>query len=140
VLSDAVGHDLWFDRAGARVIGSRGRVFDLQDPSPPLTQLGTLGTGVRSLDQSSASGRIAVVPFANVPLGAAMIRLYDDATYALLGSQSLPSFVVQGRQVSSRGLFVFFSDDGSVIYTLVAAISDEPLAARYGLARMPTFE
>lgn len=142
-VADGVGHDIWFAEDGARLFGSTGRVFDLQNPqAASLPQLGRLEPAwqVRSLAHSAASGRIAVAPLGNVQAQEAYVLLHDAATYGSAGQRTLPRFMAGGSPVPTSGRFVFFSEDGAELYVIVEAISTQPVAPRFGLVRMPTFE
>lgn len=135
-----VGDAIWMASDGARLFGSGAGVFDLSDPqAASYAKIGALEgiTGVAALDHSSSRGRIAVVPRAADPQLQTLIDLFDDASYARLSRAALPSFSVPGRTIQSRGLFVFFSNDGVEVYVLVEAMASSPLSARFGLVRMP---
>jgi hypothetical protein len=143
VVAADVGHAFWYAEDGSRLFGSTGRVFDLQNPqAASFAQLGDLETPprARSLAHSVASGRIAIAPRGNVQDQEAYVRLYDATSYEALGERTLPTFMTGGNSVPTSGRFVFFSADGAELYVLVEAVSDQRLARRFGVVRMPTID
>jgi hypothetical protein len=143
VVAADVGHDFWYAEDGLRLFGSTGRVFDLQNPqAASFAQLGTLNISLqaRSLAHSAASGRIAFVRRGNVQSQEGIVLLHDAASYTAIGQRALPPFMAGGNPVPTSGRFVFFSEDGAELYVLVEAISEQRLARRFGLVRMPTVE
>lgn len=143
MIAADVGHDFWYAEDGSRLFGSTGRVFDLENPqAASFAQLGDLETPpqARSLAHSVASDRIAIATRGNVQDQEAYVRLYDATSYEALGQRTLPELIAGGNPVPTSGRFVFFSEDGAELYVLVEAVSDQPLARRFGLVRMPTVE
>lgn len=118
-------------------------MFDLQ--SPQAASFALLGDieippQARSLAHSAASDRIAAVPRGNVQSQETYVMLYDAESYGVVGQRPLPTFMAGGNAVPTSGRFVFFSEDGAELYVLVEAVSDQRLARRFGLVRMPTVE
>lgn len=78
-----------------------------------------------------------MVPWAADPQLQTLVDLFDDGSYARVSRAALPTFGVPGRTIQTRGMFVFFSNDGAELYALVEAMPSPPLSARFGLVRMP---
>jgi hypothetical protein len=143
VVADGVGHDFWYAEDGLRLFGATGRVFNLQNPqAASFAELDRFEDPfeARALAHSDASDRIAFVRRGNVEAQEEYVLLRDATSYADVGQRTLPSFMAGDDPVPTGGRFVFFSEDGAELYVLVEAVSDQRLARRFGLVRMPTIE
>ncbi len=64
------------------------------------------------------------------------IHFFDHEFLQSLGSTALPQYSVLGNSYTTHGKFVFFSADGSRVYTIVQIDESAGLLKDYALVRM----
>lgn len=130
--------DLWISDDGARIFTRCGNVFWSTDTmGSDMIYGGSLGTSVRHVDHSSASGQVAAVPSAfGDPLADTQVKVYDAAFLTSVGSFPLPPATVSGMSYPDHGRFAFWRSDGSRYYVIVQVDPTAGLLNDYAILTM----
>ena len=137
----AVCGNVWISEDGARLYTRCGNTFRASPvQSEDMTYAGALPgiSRIETLDHTSITDVVALVPgtdyFGEGPDDE--LHFFDHTFLQSLGSTSLPQYSVLEQSYTTHGRFVFFSADGSRVYTLVQVDESAGLLDDYALVRM----
>ncbi len=148
---------IWFSPDGRRVYTGCSTVFQA---NPPVKGPGEFswsrldtrwdqlywttlaGTGlIRSLSESAAVGRIALIPSSNPNTGQAVadnqVFLYDNSFLEPAGIFQLPGFTAGGSTYQSHGQQVFFNSTGTALYAVMQADASSGLTNDFAIQVIP---
>src|ERR1039457_1215003 len=148
---------LWFSPDGRRVYTGCATVFQA-NPSVPgasefsWTRLDTRQDGlywatlagtsqIRSLSESAAAGRVALIPAPNPNATPAIadnqVFLYDSSFLEPAGIFQLPGFTTGGNSYPSHAQQVFFNSAGTALYVVMQADGSSGLQNDFAVQIVP---
>jgi hypothetical protein len=118
----SMGGELWFTEHGARIITRNANVFR-SSPAQEQDMLynGSLA-GINRVTAASHSAEVAelvVIPESDD----ALLTFFEDQLLTQTHTAALPTAEVDGQPYAMHGLFVFYSDNGELLYT-IARVDD----------------
>ena len=132
---------LWVLDGQSKIITGCGRLFNL----PVISSLESSYAGKLNMDNTSLlaasysknNGEIAGITdsfFDSASeISNSSIHIFDEMTLSETETIALPDFMDKDKTVAMHGRFVFYSSDGSNIYTVVEADKKSRLDRRFGL-------
>lgn len=124
--------DLWISEDGLRLFTRCGNTFRTSDlRSEDMIYTGSLGNllRVQHLDHSTLANQVAALRMEKDT----ELQLYDATFLALLDFIPLPNFLVSDNVFPGHGKFVFYSGDGSQIFTILQADASSGLLFGFGI-------